>query len=87
MTVRRSKFVGQSWAGIGDYRGIGNTYSDNDHSGIDSGAVGVSLNHLLHLGRGWRLLICADYASSEPARSPPVEDGLRRSARPLVKSR
>jgi len=45
-TVRRSKFIGQSWAAIGDFRGIGNAYYDNDYSGIDVGAVGISLNHV-----------------------------------------
>jgi hypothetical protein len=45
MVVRRSKFAGQAWAAIGDYRGVDNRYYDNDFSGIAPGAVAVSLEH------------------------------------------
>ena len=41
-TVRRVKFIGQAVSGILDYRGINNTYSGNDYSGIAPGAVPVS---------------------------------------------
>jgi hypothetical protein len=43
--VRRSVFVGQAWAAIGDYLGDGNGYSENDFSGIGVGAVAVSHDH------------------------------------------
>jgi hypothetical protein len=43
--VRRSVFVGQAWAAIGDYLGNGNGYSENDFSGIGAGAVAVSHDH------------------------------------------
>jgi hypothetical protein len=45
-TVRRSSFAGQQWAGIGDYRGDGNAFYDNDYRGIDAGAEQVSRRHL-----------------------------------------
>jgi len=45
-TVRRVKFIGQSWAAIGDFKGINNVYYDNDYTGINPGAVPVSLNHV-----------------------------------------
>jgi hypothetical protein len=45
-TVRRSAFTGQSWAAIGDYRGEGNRFSQNDYSGIGPGAVAVSRDHV-----------------------------------------
>jgi hypothetical protein len=44
-TVRRCKFVGQNWAAIGDYQGVGNRYYDNDFRGIAAGAVPVSYEH------------------------------------------
>ena len=44
-TVRRVKFIGQSWAAIGNYRGVNNAYYDLDYSGIAAGAVPVSLDH------------------------------------------
>jgi hypothetical protein len=44
-TVRHCVFVGQDWAAIGDYRGVGNRYYDNDFGGIATGAVPVSLDH------------------------------------------
>jgi hypothetical protein len=43
--VRRSVFVGQAWAAIGDYLGNGNGYSENDFSEIGAGAVAVSHDH------------------------------------------
>lgn len=45
-TVRRSAFTGQTWAAIGDYRGIGNAFEDNDYRGIAPGARPVSHDHL-----------------------------------------
>jgi len=45
-TVRRVVFRNQSWAAIGDYLGINNTYYGNDYSGIDAGAVPVSTAHV-----------------------------------------
>ncbi len=44
--VRRSVFVGQRWAAIGDYRGEGNAYLGNDYRRIASGAVAVSREHI-----------------------------------------
>ena len=43
--VRRSVFVGQGWAGIGDYLGRSNTYYDNDFDAIGSTAVAVTQEH------------------------------------------
>lgn len=43
--VRRCVFVGQAWAAIGDYLGVGNTYYENDFGGIPAGAVPVSHDH------------------------------------------
>ncbi len=45
-TVRDSSFAGQRWAAIGDYRGRGNEYHDNDYRGIAAGAQQVSRGHL-----------------------------------------
>jgi hypothetical protein len=45
-TVRRSAFAGQTWAAIGDYRGIGNAFHDNDYGGIAPGAQPVRNDHL-----------------------------------------
>jgi hypothetical protein len=45
-TVRRVKFIGQARAAIYDPRGIGNTYADNDYSGIGGSAVAVQNNFL-----------------------------------------
>jgi hypothetical protein len=45
-TVRRSAFAGQTWAAIGDYRGNGNAFYDNDYGGIAPGAQTVSRDHL-----------------------------------------
>jgi hypothetical protein len=43
--VRRTMFVGQGWAGIGDYLGRSNTYYDNDFEAIDPTAVAVTQDH------------------------------------------
>ena len=40
-TVRRSTFVEQRWAAIGDYRGIGNAYYGNDYRRIAPGASAI----------------------------------------------
>jgi exopolysaccharide biosynthesis polyprenyl glycosylphosphotransferase len=45
-TVRRSTFVNQRWAAIGDYRGVGNTFYDNDYRRIKPGAAAVAHGHL-----------------------------------------
>jgi hypothetical protein len=45
-TVRDTTFRGQAAAAIVDYKGVGNSYSGNDYSGIARGAVAVSTNHL-----------------------------------------
>jgi hypothetical protein len=47
-SISRSKFVGQRWAAIGDYRGIDNRYDENDFSGIAPDAVPVSYEHIKH---------------------------------------
>lgn len=46
VTVRNCKFLYQTWAGIGNYRGNGNTFSGNDYAGIGAGAVGYTTNHI-----------------------------------------
>jgi hypothetical protein len=43
--IRRSVFVGQDWAGIGDFLGVGNQYYDNNFDGLAPGAVAVSYEH------------------------------------------
>ena len=43
--IRRSVFVGQGWAAIGDFLGVDNRYYDNDFGGIAPGAVPVSYAH------------------------------------------
>lgn len=45
-TVRRSAFRRQGWAAIGNYRGNGNRFSQNDYSGIRRTAVPVSHDHV-----------------------------------------
>jgi hypothetical protein len=45
-TIRRSIFRRQSWAAIGDYRGQGNAYYDNDYRGLTPGASPVRGDHL-----------------------------------------
>jgi Right handed beta helix region len=44
-TVRHCVFVGQDWAGIGDFRGVDNQYYDNNFDGLAPGAVPVSYEH------------------------------------------
>ena len=51
-TVRRSTFVNQEWAAIGDYRGSGNEYYDNDYGGVAPGAEAVSHDHLTSFREG-----------------------------------
>jgi hypothetical protein len=43
--VRRCAFIGQAWAAIGDYVGVGNRYYDNDFRGIAPSAAAVSYEH------------------------------------------
>jgi hypothetical protein len=45
-TIRRSTFVGQHWAAIGDYQGVDNSYVENDYRGIAPGAASVSHEHI-----------------------------------------
>lgn len=45
-SVLRCTFTGQSWAGIGNYLGIGNRFSGNNSKGLLPGAVPISLGHL-----------------------------------------
>ena len=45
-TVRRSTFADQSWGAIGDYRGDGNAFYDNDYRAIGGGADAVRRDHL-----------------------------------------
>jgi hypothetical protein len=45
-TVRRSTFVGERWAAIGNYRGIGNAFYGNDYDGIAHRADEVTEEHL-----------------------------------------
>jgi hypothetical protein len=45
-TIRRSMFVNQEWAAIGDYRGLGNAYYGNDYGGIARGASRVTDEHV-----------------------------------------
>ena len=44
--VRRTTFIGQSWAAIGDYKGVGNAFQANDYRKIDPGAVPVTRAHI-----------------------------------------
>jgi len=44
-TIRRCKFVAQARAAIGDYKGLGNRYYDNDFRGIAAGAVPISYEY------------------------------------------
>jgi hypothetical protein len=46
-TARRIKFVGQSLAAIVDFMGVGNSYTDNDYSGILPSAVPIYYSHYL----------------------------------------
>jgi hypothetical protein len=43
--VRRCVFVGQDWAGIGDFLGVDNQYYGNNFDGLAPGAVPVSNEH------------------------------------------
>jgi hypothetical protein len=45
-TVRRSTFVNQRWAAIGDYQGNENTFYGNDYEGIAGGASEISDQHV-----------------------------------------
>ena len=45
-TVRRSTFVNQRWAAIGNYRGIDNAFYGNDYGAVASGADHVTDEHL-----------------------------------------
>ena len=45
-TVRRSTFANQRWAAIGDHRGIGNAYYDNDYRRIRPGASAIAHGRL-----------------------------------------
>jgi hypothetical protein len=45
-TIRRSIFVGQQWAAIGDYEGVDNRYLENDYRGIAPGAASVTHAHI-----------------------------------------
>jgi hypothetical protein len=49
-TIRRSTFANQTWAAIGDYRGVDNAYYANDYDGIDAGAEPVRRDHLSSFG-------------------------------------
>jgi hypothetical protein len=44
--IRRSTFVGQRWAAIGDYEGVDNAYHANDYRKIARGAVPVTREHI-----------------------------------------
>jgi hypothetical protein len=44
--VRGCVFVGQSSAAIVDYRGVDNSFDQNDFSRIAAGAAGISTDHL-----------------------------------------
>jgi hypothetical protein len=45
-TVRRSTFANQRWAAIGDHRGVGNAYYDNDYRRIRPGAAAIAHGRL-----------------------------------------
>jgi hypothetical protein len=49
-TVRRSTFVNQRWAAIGDYRGIDNAYYGNDYGAVAPGGADVTHEHLNSFG-------------------------------------
>jgi hypothetical protein len=44
--VRRSIFRNQSWAAIGDHKGVDNNYFNNDVSGLGRGALPLSHKHI-----------------------------------------
>jgi hypothetical protein len=45
-TIRRSTFVNQRWAAIGNYQGRGNAFYGNDYGGIARGASRVTDEHV-----------------------------------------
>jgi hypothetical protein len=45
-TIRWSTFIGQRWAAIGDYEGVGNAYYGNDYSRLAPGAAAVTHEHI-----------------------------------------
>jgi hypothetical protein len=45
-TVRRSTFVGQRWAAIGDYKGVDNRFYANDYRAPARGGVAVTRAHI-----------------------------------------
>ena len=45
-TIRRSTFVNQQWAAIGNFQGRGNAYYGNDYGGIARGASQVTEEHV-----------------------------------------
>lgn len=45
-TIRRSVFRNQDWAAIADHKGVGNSYYENDVSGLRRGSVPLSHDHL-----------------------------------------
>jgi hypothetical protein len=49
-TVRRSTFVNQRWAAIGDYGGIDNAYYGNDYRAVAPGGADVTHEHLNSFG-------------------------------------
>jgi hypothetical protein len=51
-TIRRSTFVNQRWAGIGNYQGRGNAFYGNDYAGIARGASRVTDEHVTRFEEG-----------------------------------
>lgn len=49
-TIRRSVFVRQRWAAIGDYKGVGNAYYANDYRRIAPSARAVRTEHIRTAG-------------------------------------
>jgi hypothetical protein len=49
-TIRRSTFVGQRWAAIGDFEGVDNAFYGNDYRAIAKGAVAVTREHIRTAG-------------------------------------
>jgi hypothetical protein len=45
-TIRRTTFVGQQWAAIGDYFGVGNRYYENDYSAVAPSGAAVTHAHI-----------------------------------------
>lgn len=45
-TVRNTTFRGQTGAAIDDYKGIGNSYTGNDYTGVSAGGVAITTAHL-----------------------------------------